>query len=80
MKKNLKEAPAWADEIEAVGLKEALMDRLRFHGGMSLYFATSFAGCAQSTAKKHLNSFVEAGTATVQFLGDDWHYRHKPAH
>lgn len=73
-KKSQKES-AWAEEIAESGLPGTIADRLRFHGTLDIGFVVRYCGCAQATAKKHLDRLVRDGLATAEFKHDDWHYR-----
>lgn len=67
--------PAWQEEIDRFGLKNTLLSRLEFHGGLSLSWTTRMTGVAQNTIKKHLNNLVETGNACRKVLDGDFHYR-----
>ena len=69
--------PHWKDEIQSKGAKAALLDRLAFHGGLTLQQAVQMTGLAQSTVKKHLNKLTQEGRATAGHLGNDLHFRHQ---
>jgi Fic family protein len=69
--------PHWENEVESKGSKAALLDRLAFHGGLTLEQAAQMTGLAQSTVKKDLNELAHEGLATAGHLGDDLHYRHQ---
>ena len=48
----------WAEEVADKGSYEALLDRLRFHGGLDLQDAVECTGLCANTVRKHMRRMV----------------------
>lgn len=77
MSRRTQEYSAWNEEIAKIGLKATIIDRMKFHGGLSLKFVMNYTGCAMATAKKHLDRMVDQGLALKEVMGDTLYYRDK---
>lgn len=78
MSKKSQAEAAWGEDVAKLGLKAVIADRLEFHGGFQLMFVVRYTGCAQNTAKKHLNRLVKEGVAVKELHGNELRYRHTP--
>lgn len=64
----------WSSEVRQLGTREAILDRLRFHGGMYLSDIVTGTGRCQSTVLHHLDKLLAEGL--IQYDGDS-HYKFK---
>lgn len=65
---------AWQGEIEELGLKAALLERLRFHKGLFLNTMIERTGRSKQTVQKHLNALIKENRITCNEEYNDIHY------
>lgn len=64
--------PNWTNELKrAVSSEAALLDRLKFHGGMSAAMIRENTGWCLNTVRKHMHRLMASGQAT-EYRPDHW--------
>lgn len=53
----------WIAELKKFGWEGMLVDRLRFHGGLTIKDVSEQTGVSKQTVKKHFKQLVESGKA-----------------
>lgn len=61
--KTFRNRPLWADEMEKLGNREALADRLEFHGTLFVRDVVRYTGLSSQTIIKHFDALVADGRA-----------------
>lgn len=63
MSKATMQTSLWAEEVKEHGLRGALVERLKFHGGMNAAVCADATGASLQTIRHHFAAMVEQGKA-----------------
>lgn len=68
----------WAVEVAKHGMRNALIDRAKFHGGLTLCQVVTYTGYTIATCKKWLLRLEQEGyLCDRRIVSDDIHWRYK---
>ncbi|MBI3632499.1 MAG: winged helix-turn-helix domain-containing protein [Candidatus Vogelbacteria bacterium] len=60
----------WVVELKKLGWEGMLIERLRFHGGLTIKEVAEETGVSQQTVKKHVEKLVDLGRAKWGYNND----------
>ncbi len=67
--------PLWAGDVAALGPRNALLSRMKRHGGTTISEATRMTGMPRAAVRRELKALAHDGLALCDVLEDELYYQ-----